>query len=144
MKRILLFSIMQLMLLTACAGTNPCKDQCRNMCFEINEISEDELFALSDVVITAQAVEIDEVICFNYPSDVIGYYEFTSYKIDQIEILKGDVEVSNVYLFDNSFDNDSAACTPEIMELGKTYKLYLEEIEGKYFSTAFLQSIIEL
>lgn len=132
---LLLFSsILSLLTLSGCNQNNPTP----GLCFELIEITEEQLYEESTSVIIASPIEKVGVSYFSYGS--YSKYPFTKYKLDTKEVIKGN-SISYVYLFDDTYSSDSHACTPEEVELNLTYKFYLIEKDGNYFTTSTLQSI---
>ena len=137
MKRnlLLLFSsILSLLTLSGCKENNPAP----GVCFELIEITEQQLYEESTSVIIASPIEKVGVSYFSYEG--FSKYPFTKYKLDTKEIIKGN-SITYVYLFDDAYSSTRNACTPEEVELNLTYKFYLIEKDGNYFTTSTLQSI---
>ena len=137
MKRnlLLLFSsILSLLALSGCNQNNPTP----GVCFEIVEQTEQQLYEESTSVIIATPIE--KVGVSYFPCEGFSKYPFTKYELHTKEVLKGN-SVTHVYLFDDTYSSVSNACTPEEVELNLTYKFYLIEKDGNYFTTSTLQSI---
>lgn len=120
--------------LTGCNQNNPTP----GVCLEQIEITEQQLYEESTSVIIASPIEKVGVSYFSYEG--FSKYPFTKYKLDTKEVIKGD-SITYVYLFDDTYSGVSNGCTPEEVELHLTYKFYLIERDGNYFTTAELQSI---
>lgn len=137
MKRNLLLLFSSILSLLALSGCNQ-NNSTPGVCLEIIEITEQQLYEESTSVIIASPIEKVGVSYFSYEG--FSKYPFTKYKLDTKEIIKGN-SISYVYLFDDTYSSVSNACTPEEVEKNLTYKFYLIEKDGNYFTTAVLQSI---
>lgn len=103
----------------------------------LESVSEEEQFKISDVVCLAT---------YNHRAHTERYENivYTIYYINVSEMLKGNNEVTYVYLRgDTTKASSMSTSVDEIMNEDKTYKLFLKEKDGKYFTTAGYQSIIE-
>jgi len=127
--------------LMGCENSKSSSDRKGGTCIisELAYMSEEEQFEKSNLVYKIKAGKQGN-------EEIINDNLYTIYYFEVLEVLKGNKTISYAY-FRNDPNNQCPSIVitldEELIE-GKQYKLYLKFYNGKYFTTAGLQSIIEI
>ena len=104
---------------------------------QAKQYSEEELIEMSDVIVIVNNAVCEETL---YEQK---RFSLTKYSVDIIEVIKGEFNLSYIYLFGNT-TKDSRYTTnlDETLENDQTYKIHLKkETETIYTTTVPSQSI---
>lgn len=130
--------LLPILLLTSCAQDNSSSgDPSCNNDYLLVSRTEEEQFEMSKLVVLAKVKDRGDV-------ETINCSPYTIYYLDILEFYKGSENIAFAYFLGDTGPNSGISISiEEKMTIGETYKLYLREKDGKYFTTAGHQSIIK-